>query len=349
MCTYKSVGVIGHYWTDNFGDILLRDLMVEYLEKECNIENVCYINKNDYTKSRGKFGRFLYLLSFAVKCDFLVFSGGGYLESGSKGYKNTSILISFLSLAILTKILRKKYIIAGPGVGPDVSGFGGLLIKKLCNFSNGVIVRDNESKEILVKELKVKSSTTALADAALIVRDSIALELVKKDKKRIAIHLLLRGKEYVDLKEAIMRLLEVIPEKYEVIFVSDNGLLGEEIELINSNYPKAKIIEAVSTIEFINTLANCDYVLTTKLHVGIVSYSIGIPVFNIYRHPKCERFYKQTGTQYYSVNLENIGTEEVIEKFRNFCNDSGPEISRTKREEIIKDSGEIYNFVKGFL
>jgi polysaccharide pyruvyl transferase WcaK-like protein len=289
---YSRVGVVGHYWTQNFGDILLRDLMVSYLQKVCGIPTVETITRYDYQVAGGKLGKLWYLVSFPFRCDFVVFGGGGYLETGSNGYNNTHMLAIMFLQALILRLTFKKFCISGVGVGPNVGGIGGFLIRCICEMASHVTVRDDASQKLL-QGLGVKNKITSLSDAALVVADNFERSGVVKN--RVALHLVLRNDEYAVLEERLLELIHAVPEHIDLHIISDHGPIGQEKYLAEKCKRTLTIVECTSAEEFIQFLSSCELVVTTKLHVGIVSYALGTGIYNIYRHPKCLRFYEQIG------------------------------------------------------
>ena len=313
MNKYKCVGLVGHYWTDNFGDILLRDLMVDYLKNECSIEKVILVNKKDYLSRGNKFSKLIYFLKFAIKADFVIFGGGGYFETKFKSTNNTTVLFTFLLLAIFLRCFFKKYCISGVGAGPNIDGIGGVFIKLICKFSSDITVRDIESK-ILIKSLGVEKKIHTLADAALIVNTKYKVQTTNKNK--ITLHLALRDEEYSFLEENLILLINSFPKNLDISLISDHGGIGLEKQLIDKCNRSLNIVELDSANSIIEYLLSCQLVITTKLHIGIVAYSLGVGVFSVYRHPKCLNFYKQINWENYSVPLENFNKNDIANIIR---------------------------------
>ena len=347
MKRYRRVGVAGHYWTQNFGDILLRDLMVSYLQQECAIPIVEKINRFDYQNAGGKIGKIWYLLSFSFRCDFVVFAGGGYLESGSNGYRNISMLVSMLAQALILRFTFKQFAIAGVGVGPDVTGIGGFLIRCICEMATQITVRDDASKQLL-KDLGVKNNIKSLSDAALVVADHFECSGVVKN--RMALHLLLRNDEYAVMEDRLVELINAFPDYIDLHIISDHGPIGQEKHLAEKCERTLTIFECASPEEFMQFLSSCELVVTTKLHVGIVSYSLGVGVYNIYRHPKCLRFYDQIGGLANCVSMLDFGPQD-IERIATLA--SNPNLSKTydqqKREKVMVASREVYKEIQRLL
>src|SRR5690606_1554026 len=96
----------------------------------------------------------------------------------------------------------------------------------------------------------------------------------------------------------------------------DHGL-GEEcyqykfFELLrkelNLNWYIHKYTTPEDTLKFIST---CRVVVTTKLHVAITSYALGVKPIGISKHPKTKRFFKQVGLSTNHFDLDDILDEE---------------------------------------
>jgi polysaccharide pyruvyl transferase WcaK-like protein len=350
LSTFKSVGILGHYITNNFGDVLLRDLMIDFVRENNISKKILFVNKSDY-ENKTVIGKFIYFITFAFKCDFLIFAGGGYLESGSLGYNNNKFLTLLFLSAFFTKILRKKYIITAVGAGPNVSGFGGYLIKYICNNSSMLVVRDEVSKECLITLGIYADKIRVLSDAALSVNKHVGkIDVpVIKSAPKVALHLMLRNNELLQSKAELIKIIDVLSKKYDLWIISDNGPLGLEKDLYNC-FPEKKysIKEIESNYDFLKFISDCDFVITTKLHVGIVAYSYKVPVFNIYRHEKCKNFYSQIGKKDSCVSLEHIDSDLILKLVDSGIGDNDYYESSIY-SQICNKSEDVYLSVKEFI
>jgi polysaccharide pyruvyl transferase WcaK-like protein len=325
-----NVGLIGHYWTSNFGDVLLRDLMEKHLKNNSFVSDVYTINAKNFGIHVSIFGKLKFLISLVFKSDIIIFGGGGYLESTGAGYSNKFILSSFYMVCLVCRILNKPYYIFGPGVGPKVEGFSGKLIKKICSGAKRVIVRDNESKDLLLS-LEVKREIEVLVDGALILLNESTINVNVNNK--IAIHLMLHPNEIEAHASKLIKFINSIPAKYDLTFISDNGPFVHDSEIIDNISRDCHLLTCNDNEIFKNFISTCEYLITTKLHVGIVGFSLGAKVFNAYRHPKCLRFYKQINAINNSYALKELTSENLknIQKSIN-CNDHFEKYSVSKYE-----------------
>lgn len=98
-----------------------------------------------------------------VESDILICGGGGIIQDQTSFYN----LPFFLFRVLFAKMLRKKIVFYGIGVGPLYSKFSKILTKFVLNQSEVITVRDKESKKTLI-DCGVKSNLVKVtADPAV--------------------------------------------------------------------------------------------------------------------------------------------------------------------------------------
>lgn len=343
----RVVGVVGHYWTPNYGDLLLRDLLVEYIDQEFGAEDISVINIDEgvFKEKKGVLSKLAYLLSFGVKSDVLILGGGGYFESTDpkiRKYTNEIVLFIFLINSLLVRLRGGRTFVYGVGVGPVIRFVGRHLIKGICSIAEDIVVRDDESQELL-RTIGLRN-VDVFTDGALVIGEKVASEGRRPSSRpAVAFHLMLRGGEIERVAEVLREIVDTLKHEADLYLISDNGPLGEERELLCSAETHMTVVENKSVSEFTEMLMNMDLVITTKLHVGIVSFSVGTAVFNLYRHPKCLRFYRQVDSLDRCTPLEEIETDVVNRIYQVF---SELETTNSKVEAsrlaVISKSKQMY-------
>ncbi len=123
------------------------------LLKDIPNENIEVINIKNHRK----------VIKKIIESDILLCGGGGIIQDQTSFYN----LPFFLSRVLFAKILKKKIVFYGIGVGPLYSRFSKILTKFVLNRSEVITVRDKKSKETLI-DCGIKSSLVKVtADPAV--------------------------------------------------------------------------------------------------------------------------------------------------------------------------------------
>ncbi len=107
--------------------------------------------------------------------DVFICGGGGLIQDQTSVYN----LLYHLSKSVLAKILKKKIMFYGIGVGPIRFRLNKILINKIMNYSDIITVRDYESKRLL-EIIGVKNNLIILtADPAINLKSISKKEVYK--------------------------------------------------------------------------------------------------------------------------------------------------------------------------
>ena len=313
----KKVILHGSYYGDNFGDTLF---VIHYINWLRSAEG--YNAQNVYLPFAGERVRGLVNVSSkkGLRCffegDLLVFIGGGYLGEPPSRINIWSIrlIVRHLFVGFFALALRKPFVFIGVGAGPLSNKLARMLTVYLCNKSTKVVVRDNESKDYLVKYGVVRSKIDVTADSILCLKaedvDNSLIRKVKRDIgkmngacKFIGVHLPAINHEELDklnlLLDDIKHFCGTLGE-YKVVVFNDffkKDYKYAAYEAIKEKFDPLNVVFCGyegpgRLIALINEL---DFVITTKLHCGIVSNCLGNYTVSISTHGKTRRLYKQLG------------------------------------------------------
>ncbi|MBD1429767.1 polysaccharide pyruvyl transferase family protein [Sphingobacterium litopenaei] len=303
----------------NYGDVLLMAIYKNWIE-EIGGEVVLDM-ANDY------YGRYLNVqshlpISKAVnKANFIVYGGGGYFgEPRNPSLRwRVKFVLHHMMPGILSRLKGKPYGFFGIGFGP----LDNLFIRKIGMFViNGariVSVRDEESKQYLIK-YGYKGKIHVNPDSALSLADINSKYYVSKQinkaQKRVVFHIPLDpGKDFEMIRPALVDFLTRIKQiqgNFDFHFLVDHGLgkhcyqylffdqLRKDLDV---NWSIKEYISPEDTLQFLST---CDSVITTKLHVAITSYALGVRPIGISKHPKTQRFFKQIGLSNLQFDLYDL-------------------------------------------
>lgn len=310
----KKIVLHGCYNTSNFGDLLLLDMVTGSIqEEEGHIVLTPWIS--DAEKNTVKATSIVSVSDF-LSADVGVFGGGGYFVDVPGNPKKAVKLLRYAMPAFLWRMFRIPYAIVGVGVGPELSFLGGKIVKFICSGAKLISVRDEASKRLLIEQGVNQNHIGVVADLAIclqykdIPEPSItkAKSLINDTQKfKLGIHLsIAEGLEddivaFADiLNKSIQKNKNKNIDVYWFFDHAESNL--SKIQQIVDNHENYYLVKKQNhwvTAAFIGQL---DSVITTKLHVGIVAFALGVLPFGISNHGKTKRFYEQIDRSDYQTD-----------------------------------------------
>lgn len=308
--------------SSNYGDYIYGEMIYEYLKEKGF--NVCFYQASSFFKKNLKD----YLKNQFIDkrdADLIVYLPGGYFGEGHQARFRDNLVqfIRFMPLGIWASYKRIPMIVLGIGAAPNYCSFMNFGIRRICNHSQIVTVRDKESYEAL-KKLCPKANIIDSGDLIITNALNIAnqssqirrIEKIKENRKVLLLH-------YNHSKEALLKFAGCVKkftakhQEYLVVVTSDS-ILEYEDEYFNEFESKSGIncehFLYENPYELTALLKNIDVVLTCKLHVGVVASTFGKSVVAVACHPeKTARFYSQIGESGRCVSLFDVKSEEICE------------------------------------
>ena len=195
----NNICILAFIGSDNTGDEAILFSLVSSIRNSENLIRIFSLNI-EKTKSllkdlNGKnievinIKKHKEVIKKIINSDILICGGGGIIQDETSFYN----LPFFLSRVLFAKMLKKKIVFYGVGVGPLHSKLSKILTKFVLNLSEIVTVRDKESKKILV-DCGVKNNLIK-------VTADPAVSLGKISRRKAEILLL---KESINLNKKIM-------------------------------------------------------------------------------------------------------------------------------------------------
>lgn len=320
-----SIIVHGATHTTNFGDVLFAYLFYQTcIDLGCDVEflNLPKFRVSEFCKNELNYKNEHHFLK-QLKSDGLIMMSGGYLGDDKVSMKNSlKRYLHYILPARLFEMRNRPVFFIGVGGGP----LNSRALRKACvrvlNKASYVSVRDIETKNYFLeygvkKEIVVTTDTAQIIDSRFTNEHGIALGDLHFDENRKYIFYHVVNKSVEDRKMAdtislaLNRFLEE-HEEYDVIIGCDEKANASNLlSYVSVNDERKQAFEYGSVFQLCCLLDKVHFVITPKLHVGIVSASLGKSVisFPIHRE-KTERYYRQIGEQDRSVHLNSI-TEEI--------------------------------------
>lgn len=314
-----------NFESSNYGDYIYGEMIYDHLKGKKN--NVCFYQPSEFFK------RYLKDYSENIKkrnTDIIIYIPGGYFGEGHKAGLKENLLhfYRFMPLGIWASYKKIPMVVLGIGAGPNKCWFMNFGIRRICNNSKFVSVRDKESYNAL-KKLCPNANIIESGDL-IITRDlkeninSSQVKRIKeiyKNKKILLVH-------YNHSKEALLKFAKSVNKfikrhnDYVVVVASDSILESEQQNF--NEFEKNLGIKCEHFIyndpaEMTYLLKNIDVVITCKLHVGVIASSFGKSVIPVASHPeKTVRFYSQIGESNRFLSLFDSTSDEIykiLEKY----------------------------------
>ena len=286
------------------------------------------------------------------------FLGGEFFRENRHLRRPTLKFIKYSTIARLAKMFRIPYIILGVGLGPVSTCIGRHAIGYLLKGAQKVSLRDKES----VSYAKEICPDVEIFDSADMVLSKCEKIRSSRQLKNVGIHLGTRVEELIDISLLAKEIEKLILQKEVCVkFVTDGISLGDiatdpvriPAKINNTLGQKLEIVHYRGVDDFLNTLRQFDILLSTKLHGGIVAYTMGVFPISIAAHIKTERFYRQVDLEDYALPLSNDGVKRGFTLLSTVLGepDKVNKLLERKRYEIIEkamlNKKILYSFLDG--
>lgn len=306
--------IIGNYGKNNFGDDLLLYSITDFFIKKILTSSISIITYKKVSQINNKkinqirvdkmliFKKIFFHFYLMFKHDILVFGGGNiFNDSRAKNYLNQYF---FLLLIIFSKILKKKVILFGVGLGPAKLRSTKTILKIISYLSDLIYLRDKISKKYLKKNLKnvffgydfafnlfnqkkIKSKKIKQN-----VGISFSFDINQKEKKSFISSV----QEYLSKHNKDKQIIKIFNLYNKSRYKNDIQFFKKKNLINNKNY-KIKYINYNGNIVYIfNEFKSLKILFAERLHSAILSFYLNIPtVIN-------ENSFK---LKYFSSNVKN--------------------------------------------
>jgi polysaccharide pyruvyl transferase WcaK-like protein len=295
---------------NNFGDELLAQLYAHWIRESSPGSTVTHLEVD----GRGILSR--ETCERIRRADCLIFTGGGYFADGdyASTYSLRRHLRAIRNRRVYWRVFKEAArqavpcAVVGVEVGPLANPLYRDSVRRILSAARDVVVRNTESAEY-AQGLCGKSFAVNL-DAALsgdFPPHAAAASLpAAQDEFKIGLHVHSLDGELsaADCTAMVERILSQLPPDREAKFFyfHDQRKKGAHPsrsvraeEHFVSEYAGTTAIAYSTPEETARSVAGMDLLVTSKLHLGIVARSKGVPVLAIGGHPKIRRFYESIG------------------------------------------------------
>jgi polysaccharide pyruvyl transferase CsaB len=342
----NKVVLSGYYGFNNAGDEAVLQAIINSLKKADQDLYITVLSNNPEhtTKAYGvkAVNRWkLNEIAGAIKESDLLISGGGSLL---QDVTSKNGILYYLGIIGLARFYKKPVVIYSQGIGPVNTKRNRWLVAKTLNKTQGITVRDEQSKEELLK-MGVKKEIIVSADPVLgfnpddtsITKGLELLERggVKLDDKGKILGVSLRpwkadAANFQAIAQACDKLIE---RGWQIVFIpmhfpEDIAVAREftkgmkrEAQILKENYSPTETLDLYKTV---------DLVLGMRLHALIMAAVVEKPLVPISYDPKVDSFMKLLDIDN-SLQINNLHTQELINSI---------ETTWKNKEKIVQDLKE---------
>ncbi len=315
----KKIVIHGCYHTNNFGDLLILDVIAQHVMEVTNIPTedvICpWIAGSQQDNVLPRAGRGLKDCWFAGTA---IFGGGGYFTNGNT-LRSQLRFLRYSVPALIWRLIGTPYAVIGVGAGPTISTFVRRQIRWLCAGASFVAVRDQESYQLL-RDCGVKHRRL-MQTADWII--SLSREQIPSAAMFKAERLFVKEPTYTyvgihfskpdGIKPLLPVLLSVLQKKqteqpnlrYIWLFDNSDAELATITSAFNDHGLKGSVLPKQDHWTTAAVISRLDAVFTSKLHVGITAWALGVVPVSLSYHGKTKRFYRQVNLAHCQSDFAN--------------------------------------------
>ncbi len=344
------VSLHGSYFRDNYGDILLMEIFTKWIKEFCPDAAINYPKLNT-SKITGLKGNFTTGLLKLIKSDALVFFGGGYFGEQPQHKTYWSIRNYFRHIVIgnLAILFNIPYVIIGVEFGPISKSWFKRCVMRTVRHAKYVVARNEQS----VRFLKDNGAENVMSSMDAVL--SLTSENFKDTNDQVSVLLHLPGayKSHETFAIIVKELIYVLKSKgiQEVCFVEDDReqYAPKEYNTIFDSFKEACISISIhkynGTSDLVFLINKAEYVITTKLHVGITALALNKKVFSIYHHPKTIRLHRQVGNEANCMSIKDVAAD-VRFKIEQFFHTESYTLPNDCRKSALCNKEILFKFLK---
>ena len=314
----------------NFGDFLFAQMFQDYVGSIVGKENLYWydglFSMSDFYKNHLRYNR-----SYKLKnIDTLVCISGGYF-CGNDHSKRDYIIryFSYFHIALRCIFHKIPVAIVAVEVGKSKNHFIDMIQKFILKKAKLVVVRNQESFEQL-KQYGIKNAICTADSAHAINNDFFATryipeEILNINSPKMFFHVQL---SQIDASYRVLPAINVFlkrhPDYYVIVgtdqYVPDQKeRLQEVIKRIKCD--RVLINQYEDPVALCKVLDNVDFIVTPKLHVGIVGATLGKSVVSFSIHnEKIVRFYNQLNENGRSLPMAKFDDAKAIDMLETYHN-----------------------------
>ena len=313
---FKNINffVKGYYGYNNIGDEVLLRAILENLKRYLPTSRIKFVYKN---KEQAKKLNIPVVDNYKndIRNSDVILFGGGTQFSDIDGAQAINLFHN-LKLIVYAKILGKKIICLGVGIGPIKNVLSKIIIYLSLMLTDLILVRDHISFLLLTK-MRFFTKTYITYDLALSLSYIKSNSKQKKAKiKKIGINLI-NLDENCFFNEIIDNLNNLMVDNNLDYYLfsaeeSQENYLYFIKEKLNKNIEIKNYQENIEN--YLEMIKDFDIIISTKLHPLIFSLAFSIPCIAISYHEKVSSFMKDAGLSNFVIEPKEIVNNKTVVK-----------------------------------
>jgi len=279
------------------------------------------------------------LLKDLYWANIVMFGGGTHFHDHRNTKRYIKNLTIYTLLTMLGKLLRKKIVLMGVGVGPLTAGISRMLTRRILENADFVSVRDQYSMQWL-KDLRVKKDDSEkkihrgfdLA-AILALKDDVAEKIRNCPPRIIGCSLLpyfAVYEKFPDLDDKLVhkvgqvfrRWLEEDSQRGVRVFIFHGPSGEDDVEISHKLANHINKPERVEIVDYCTDpretflkVGECDAFIGMRYHSLVFAYLAGLPMIVLDYHPKCRAFSRYVGLPSNAVlSLDKVLSIGLLQK-----------------------------------
>lgn len=292
-----SISLHGAVYGDNFGDVLIHSILSKELARR-GLSTWWPLSAPKFREQQRRLG-WTPRGKALPNLNGIVFGPGGYLSVGSspnsvaEQSRWNRRFYSYHLPALLASHGLRKSAFFGLEIGPVPSRFSDAVIRAAVEKSQLVAVRTAESARWLVDTWGI---------TPLIIPD-VALSLDHRDSSLVRVRdggaLLHVGEPRLwRSDDRMQQVFRELSKDYSTKIITDTSRLTRAThKVLGDSKLRLHVIPYSGVFGLLRAISTSQIVVTTKLHVSICAYALGIPVVQIHQHSKTRHFNDATASQ----------------------------------------------------
>ncbi|MCK2182998.1 polysaccharide pyruvyl transferase family protein [Halomonas getboli] len=324
----------GAFQNENFGDTLLLSIFSKKVKELDAGLQILGSNVSSHAASFCGIEKASFFDKVNPRNPF-IYCGGGYFgeRKHKKNKWGVNLLLRHLWVGVLSAALKRKYAILATGFGSLSLLWYRLPAIYVVNKASRVCFRDAESVDFyndysgmrevdLVADAVLSLEKSELYDAVGVERSDLK-EFSGDNQRRLVIHLPGTANDQFQRKmiaSSANKVLQKFPA-LKVVAISDNSFNKEQDFFSWLNVKDVECKPFTGPKRLLEEIDESDYVITTKLHVGICAAVLEKRVLSFASHPKTKRFYDQIGRRELHREIHSVNSLQLERSLEMFLSD----------------------------
>ncbi len=313
--------ISGYYGTDNFGDNLTLNILMDILKDRKGTILTHDVHKTPAPDSVSKVHRFhLWAIRKRMKKTKVFLLGSGSILQDATSNRSIFYYHFILKMALRCHCMVMLY---ANGVGPITNQWNRKRTTKLLNQIDLITARDDASIELL-RELNIHCPTVLTADDVFsfqLTQDTIVPVKEASGKNIVGVNFKLHATETAKIKE-IAAALKTLSEKYNLFYYLipfHNGQDLPALQQLHFNIPEISYL--IRDPEMITQAIRLGtFQIFERFHGQVISSKLGTPFLPINYDPKNHSLACQMGMEEYLIDHHDISKENIVDAFDRLIN-----------------------------